>query len=136
MTFVFIFCQLTLSEAAPIKTSGELTQSEFCKKLQCAPSSPYRDKNGETAVSYRLKDSINFDLFSTVDNGNLKKITFKFINEEGDVDKQLVTLLLTSTLGRTPDNSEVEKIIAAAKTSQSAIWTHDKKLLQAYQLAR
>jgi len=27
-------------------------------------------------------------------------------------------------------------IIAAAKSSQSEIWTHDKKLLQAYQLVR
>lgn len=27
-------------------------------------------------------------------------------------------------------------VIAAAKTSQSEIWTHDKRLLQAYQVAR
>ena len=114
-TFFIILFQWALGQAAQITTSNDLAKTEFCKKLQCAASSPYKEKNGETAILYRLKDSINFDLLSTVDDGKLKKVTFKFVNDEGAVDKQLVSLLLTSALGRPLTETELEKVVAGAK---------------------
>lgn len=115
-TFLVVVFQIVFSQAAQISTSEDFAKTEFCKKLQCSASSPYKEKNGEMAILYRLKDSLSFDLLSTVDDGKLKTLTFKFINEEGEVDKQLVALLLTSALGRSPSEAELEKVVAGAKT--------------------
>ena len=96
-------------------TSADLIKSEFCKQFQCIPSAPYRDQNGDEAVLYRLnKDPLNLDLLSTLKNGSLNKLTFKFASEEV-LDKKIVTSLIASLIGKNTDSAEIEKLIAGAK---------------------
>ena len=114
-TFILISALVQTAHAQKVKSKDDLMKSPFCQEFACDDTSPYKDKDGNMAIQIRLaKDPLNFDLLGQLKGSNFSKLTFKFTNDEGVVNKTAFKSLVTSLLGKAPSEPEVDKIVAAA----------------------
>lgn len=131
LTIIVLFvAQLSFAKAL---TAADIMKSSFCKEYSCDDTSPYKNKEGEMAMQLRLaKDPLNLDLLIILDNSNLKRLTFKFTNDDSKVDRKALVSLLSFLLGRAPNEQIVDKIAANAlvKTKKAQLLQNEKVALE------
>jgi hypothetical protein len=128
MTVVLMAAAFT-ANARKALTAPDIMKSAFCKEYACDDTSPYKDKDGRFLMQLRLaKDPLNLDLLVMLNGSAIKKLTFKFTNDEGKVDRKALSSLLTFLLGHAPADKDLDKIIekAAVKTKKDELANNEK----------
>jgi hypothetical protein len=133
MKSLIIALVLSHGLCAQAKTATDIMKSDFCKEYLCDDTSHYKNKEGQMAMQLRLaKDPLNLDLLILLDNSNLKRLTFKFTNDDSKVDRKALVSLLSFLLGHAPNEQVVDKLVANAlvKTKKDQLLQNEKVVLE------
>lgn len=131
MVVAVLFAGILANSKVP--TSSDIMKSIFCKEYACDDTSPYKNKENQTVMQLRLaKDPLSLDLLIQLEGANIKRLTFKFINDDSKVDRTALVKLLTYLLGHAPNDQVVNKIIANAetKTKKDQLMDNEKVALE------
>jgi len=127
---VFFLAALS-TQAKPIK-AADIMKSSFCKEYSCDDTSPFKE-DGQLVMQLRLaKDPLNLDLMAFLEGANIKRLVFKFSNDDSKVDRKALVSLLSFLLSHAPNDQIVDKIVANAvvKTKKDQLLQNEKVALE------